>query len=83
MAEVNDLLKHGTWQTIPATSLSTPPQKRQLPAEAVMSLFHKVEAPAPPIDTSSQASVEEGEASLESNPINVSPTSSCLQQLQQ
>ena len=29
---------------------------------------------APPIDTSSQASVEEGEASMESNPVNVSPT---------
>ena len=33
-----------------------------------------MEVPAPPIDTSSQASVEEGEASLESNPVNVSPT---------
>ena len=42
-------------------------------AEAVMSLSHKVEVPAPPIDTSSQASVEEGEASLESNPVNISP----------
>ena len=42
-------------------------------AEAVMSLSHKLEAPAPPVDTSSQASMEEGEASLESNPVNVSP----------
>ena len=42
--------------------------------EAVMSLSHKAEVPAPPIDTSSQASLEEGEASLESNPVNVSPT---------
>ena len=42
-------------------------------AEAVMSLSHKSEAPAPPVDTSSQASMEEGEASLESNPVNVSP----------
>ena len=42
--------------------------------EADMSLSHKVEVPAPPMDTSSQASVEEGEASLESNPINISPT---------
>ena len=41
--------------------------------EAVMSLSHKVEIPALPIDTSSEASVEEGEASLESNPVNVSP----------
>ena len=39
-----------------------------------MSLSHKVEVPAPPINTSSQASVEEGEASLESNSVNVSPT---------
>ena len=41
-------------------------------AEVVMSLSHKLEAPAPPIDSSSQASMEEGEASLESNPVNVS-----------
>ena len=39
-----------------------------------MSLSHKAEVPALPIDTSSQASVEEGEASLKSNPVNVSPT---------
>ena len=39
-----------------------------------MSLSHKAEVPGLPIDTSSQASVEEGEASLESNPVNVSPT---------
>ena len=43
-------------------------------ADAVISLSHKAEVSAPPIDTSSQASVEEGEASLESNPVNVSPT---------
>ena len=43
-------------------------------AEAVMSLSHKAEVPAPPVDTSSQASVEEGEASLENNPVNISPT---------
>ena len=55
-------------------SLSTSPQKRQLPAEAVMSLSHKAEVPALPIDTSSQASLEEGEASLESNPVNISLT---------
>ena len=33
----------------------------------------KEEVPAPPLDTSSQASVEEVETSLESNPINVYP----------
>ena len=42
--------------------------------EADIPLPHKTEVPAPPLDTSSQASVEEVEASLESNPINVSPT---------
>ena len=34
----------------------------------------KAEVLAPPLDTSSQASVEEVETSLESNPINVYPT---------
>ena len=43
-------------------------------AEAVIPLSHKVEVPAPPIDTSSQASLEEGKASLESNHVNVSLT---------
>ena len=47
---------------------------KEAATEAGMSLSHKVEVPAPPMDTSSQASVEEGEASLESNPINISPT---------
>ena len=47
---------------------------KEAATEADMSLSHKAEVPAPPMDTSSQASVEEGEASLESNPINVSPT---------
>ena len=42
-------------------------------AEAVMSLSHKLEAPALPINTSFQAGMEEGEASLESNPVNISP----------
>ena len=37
-------------------------------------LPHKAEVPAPPLDNSSQASGDEVEASLESNPINVSPT---------
>ena len=39
-----------------------------------MSLSHKAKVPPLPVDTSSQASVDEGEASLESNPVNVSPT---------
>ena len=36
-------------------------------------LPQKAEVPAPPLDTSSQASVEKMETSLESNPINVYP----------
>ena len=47
---------------------------KEAATEADMPLPHKAEVPAPPLDTSSQASVEEVEASLESNPINVSPT---------
>ena len=41
--------------------------------EAAMTPSHKSEAPPQPVDTSSQASMEEGEASLESNPANISP----------
>ena len=47
---------------------------KEAATEADMSLSHKVEVPAPPMDTSSQASLEEGEASLESNPVNISLT---------
>ena len=42
--------------------------------EAVPSPSHKSEAPPLPVNTSSQASMEEGEASLKSNHANVSPT---------
>ena len=38
-----------------------------------MSLSHKAEVPALPVDTSSEASMEDREASLESNPVNISP----------
>ena len=41
--------------------------------EAAMSPSHKLEAPPLPVNTSSQASMEEREASLESNPANISP----------
>ena len=41
--------------------------------EAATSPSHKSEAPPPPIDTCSQASMEEGEASIKSNPANISP----------
>ena len=42
--------------------------------EGVLSPSHKSEAPPLPVNTSSQASMEEGEASLESNHANISPT---------
>ena len=42
--------------------------------EADMPPPKKAEVPAPPLDTSSQVSVEEVETSLESNPLNVYPT---------
>ena len=73
MAEVNDLLKWGMLDKSSRESEHSAAEKAAA-AEAVMSLYHKVEVPAPPIDTSSQASMEEGEASLESNPVNVSST---------
>ena len=41
--------------------------------EAAMSPCHKLETPTLPVNTSSQASMEEGEASLESNLANISP----------
>ena len=46
---------------------------RRLLQEADIPPPQKAEVPAPPLDTSSQASVEEMETSLESNPINVYP----------
>ena len=73
MAEVDDLLKWGMVDYFSHESEHSTTEKAAA-TETVMSLSHKVEVPAPPINTSSQASVEEGEASLESNPVNVSPT---------
>ena len=73
MAEVDDLLKWGMADNSSHESEHSAEGKAAA-AEAVMSLSHKVEVPGLPIDTSSQASVEEGEASLESNPVNIFPT---------
>ena len=42
--------------------------------EVVVSLSHKSEDPTLPTDSSSQASMEEGNISMESNPVNISPT---------
>ena len=73
MAEVDDLLKQGMVDDSSHESEHSAMGKAAA-VEADMSLSHKVEVPALPVDTSSQASVEEGEASLESNPVNISPT---------
>ena len=73
MAEVDDLLKWGIMDNYSCKSEHSAMGK-EAATDADVSLSHKVEVPAPPIDTSSQVSVEEGEASLESNPINISPT---------
>ena len=72
-AEVKDLLKWGMADN-PSCKSEHSTAGMAATAEAVMSPSHKSEALGLPIDTSSQASVEEGEASLESNPVNVSPT---------
>ena len=73
MAEVNDLLKWGMADDSSCESEHSTAGKAAA-AEAVMSLSYKVEVSAPPVDTSSQASMEVGKASLESNPVNVSCT---------
>ena len=73
MAEVDDLLKWGMADDFSHETEHSALEKAAA-AEAVMSLSHKAEVPALPINTSSQASLEEGEASLESNPVNISPT---------
>ena len=72
MAEVNDLLNQGM-----ADDYNHEPEHSAMGEEAAtgtdIPLPQKAEVPAPPLDTSSQASVEEMETSLESNPINVYP----------
>ena len=70
--EVNQLLKQGMVGNSSHESEHSIAGKAAA-AEAVTSLSHELEVPAPPVDTSSQASMEEGEASLESNPVNISP----------
>ena len=72
-AEVDALLKWGMADNSSHESEHSTVEKAAA-AEVVMSLSHKAEVPAPPMDTSSRASVGEGEASLDSNPVNISPT---------
>ena len=74
MAEVNNLINWGmvdNYKHEPEHSA----MGEEASARADVFCPPKAEVPAPPLDTSSQASVEEMETSQESNPINVySPT---------
>ena len=72
-AEVNNLLNWGMADDYNCESEHSAMGK-EAATEADMPPPQKAEVPAPPLDTSSQASVEEMEASLESNPIYISPT---------
>ena len=67
MAEVNDLLNWGMVDDYNCKSEHSALGK-EAATEADMPPPQKVEVPAPPLDTSSQASAEEAETSLESNP---------------
>ena len=73
MAEVNDLLNQGMADDYNHESEHSAMEK-EAATEADMPPPQKAEVPAPPLDTSSQASVEEVETSLESDPINIYPT---------
>ena len=68
MAEVNDLLNRGMVDNFNHESEHSAMGK-EAATEADMPPPQKAEVPAPPLDTSSQASVEEMETSLESNPL--------------
>ena len=77
MAEVNDLINQGMVE-----DYNHKPEHSTMGEEAAAGtdilLPLKVEASAPPLDTSSQASIEEMETSLESSPINIyPPTAAC------
>ena len=73
MAEVDELLTWGMTEDYyhePEHSA----MEKELATKADISPPLKMEVPALPLDTSSQASVPETEASIESNPIHDSPT---------
>ena len=75
-AEVNNLIDQGM-----ADNYNSKPEHSAMGEEASAGADvpppPKVEVLAPPLDTSSQASVEEMETSQESNPINVYSPTSC------
>ena len=73
MAEVGELLTRGMTEDYdcePEHSMT----ERELASKADISPPPKMQVPALPLDTSSQASVPGTEASIESNPIHDSPT---------
>ena len=73
MAEVGDLLTRGMTEDYDREPEHSAMEK-ELATKADISPPPKTEVPALPFDTSSQANVPETEASIESNPINDSPT---------
>ena len=73
MAEVGELLTWGMTEDYDHEPEHSAMEK-ELATEADISPPPKTEVPALPLDTSSQASVPETEASIESNPIHDSPT---------
>ena len=73
MAEVGELLTQGMTEDYDREPEHSAMEK-ELATKADISPPPKMEVPALPLDTSSQASVPETEASIESNPIHDSPT---------
>ena len=73
MAEVGELLTQGMTEDYDHEPEHATTAK-ELATKADISPPPKTEVPALPLDTSSQASVPETEASIESNPIHNSPT---------
>ena len=73
MAEVGELLTWGMTEDYDCEPEHSAMEK-ELATKADISSPMKTEVPALPLDTSSQASVPDTEASIESNPIHNSPT---------
>ena len=73
MAEFKDFLVRGMADNYNHETEHSAPGK-EIATEADIPPPHKSEVLAPPLDTSSQASVEEVDTSIESNPVNIYPT---------
>ena len=70
--EVSNLLSQAVLGASSCESQQSPP-RRLTTAVVLTSLTWRPEGLPPPADTSSQASIDEGEASLEDIPANISP----------